>query len=382
MKAFLRNNYVFLLIGISLISSLRTLFLAPIADQLTYIEIANSIITKGEYAFNGQPSTFTPTIPFLVALFYVKSAPILGLTFIKLANLVLMIVGLRFSYLFFKKIDLPSNISLVIILLTATNNNFVAWSTLIYPEAVLFCSLWVFLYYIIDEIENPRQVLFWLIPFLFLVITRYSYAVLGAIVAFILLKKLNELFVKKEFNKIGKIILFSALLMIPLTIWFKYVLNVESEISVEQSYFNRFKDHGVLYNIQAGLGIIQHENVTRINGIPAFISLFVPKTGLRNWFVSIVLILFFIMGYITQWKFKEYRILFITILLIMIGFVFSGTGFSRYWLVLLPGYWLGFYLIFKKFKLSDNYFVGLSLFLSIIYVLNELRIDFLVLSKL
>ena len=382
MKTFLKKNYIYILICISLISSLRSFFLPPVDDQETYIEIANNIINKGEYSLNGQPSTITPIIPFLVSLFYIKAAPLIGFALVKLTNLVLMIVGLKFSYRFFKKINVPSNISLIIILLSATNNNFVVWSALIYPEAILFCFTWVFLYYIIDEIKSPIHLFYFFVPFLILLITRYSYAVLGAIVAYVFIKKLYDFYLQKEFMTIGKVILISVLLMIPMFIWFKYVLNIESEISVHQSYFNRFKDHDILYNIKAGIGLIQHENVNRINGIPAFISLFLPITGVRNWTVSIILLLIFIIGYITKWKSREYRVLFFYIFLVMAGFVLAGTGFSRYWLPLLPGYLLGFYLVFKKFISNDNYFVRLSLVLSIIYIINELRIDFLILSKL
>lgn len=74
--------------------------------------------------------------------------------------------------------------------------------------------------------------------------------------------------------------------------------------------------------------------------------------------------------------------LFTAILLIMAGLVFAGTGFSRYWLVLLPGFLLGFYLCFKKLHLKDSLFVLLAKLVAVIYVLNELRLDYVVLHKL
>ena len=66
----------------------------------------------------------------------------------------------------------------------------------------------------------------------------------------------------------------------------------------------------------------------------------------------------------------------------MLGLIVAGTGFSRYWLVFLPGYWLGFYFCFNHLKIEDNYFEKLSLLLAVIYVINELRLDYLIVSKL
>ena len=191
-----------------------------------------------------------------------------------------------------------------------------------------------------------------------------------------------KLIQSKDYQNIYKLVLYSVVCVLPLIIWFKYVYLVEKEITIEQSYFTRFKENDIFYNIKAGLGIIQHAEVNKINGIPAFVSLFLPVTGLRNWIISIGLIATFCFGYITKWKIKEYRLIFITIILIMLGLIVAGTGFSRYWLVLLPGYWLGFYFCFSYLKIEDNYFEKISLLLAVIYVINELRLDYLIVSKL
>ena len=101
----------------------------------------------------------------------------------------------------------------------------------------------------------------------------------------------------------------------------------------EISYFNRFKtDNQLLYNMKAGLGLIQHHEAGKINGIPAFISLFVPITGFRNYLLSLVLILSFIYGYVRKNNTEGIKILLTSIVLLMTGLIFAGTGFSRYWL--------------------------------------------------
>lgn len=383
MKSILNIKYViYTLLFISFLSSLRNLLFPLVNDELQYAEIGKNIITKGEYSLAGFPSTYTPTLPFLIALFYSKSFPFLGLIAVKLFNLMLMIIGLRFSYLFLRKTNVPSTISLAIIMLTAVNNVTVAWSTAIYPDALLFCFFWIFIYFIIDEIKSPKQIFYFLIPFSILVITRYLYGVCLLIVGYFILNYCIKLYKEKDFKSIYKILFYSIICFLPLFIWFKYVYLVENGSYIERSYFLRFKEKDAFYNIKAGLGLIQHAEVDKINGIPAFISLFIPATGLRNWIVSIVLIAAFCFGYISKWRIKEYRLVFILIILIMLGLIVAGTGFNRYWLVLLPGFWLGFYFCFNRFKIKDHYFEKLALIASIIYVINELRLDVLILNKL
>ena len=150
----------------------------------------------------------------------------------------------------------------------------------------------------------------------------------------------------------------------------------------EISYFNRFKaDNQFLYNIKAGLGLIQHHEVGKINGIPAFISLFIPITGFRSYLLSIGLILAFIFGYVKKVHSEGIKVLLISIVLIMTGLIFAGTGFNRYWLILLPGFFLGYYLLGTMLKVKDRWFIYASQVLCLIYIVNELRIDYLILNK-
>ena len=156
---------------------------------------------------------------------------------------------------------------------------------------------------------------------------------------------------------------------------------LEKEVDLGLSYFTRFKNDDSFYNIKAGLGLIKHHEVARVNGIPAFTSLFVPITGFRNWISSIILIAMFAFGFITKMRYKNYNIIFLAILLVMLGLVFAGTGFSRYWLILLPGFLLGFYQLWNYLKLKDMYFIYISYAVSILYVLNELRLNYLILNS-
>ena len=119
-------------------------------------------------------------------------------------------------------------------------------------------------------------------------------------------------------------------MLITILIWFKYVYYIESENDIGLGYFNRFKDHEPFYNIKAGLGLIKHEGVYNINGIPAFINLFIPVIGFRNWILSILLIVLFCWGYLIHFKNNAIRYFFAAILLVMLGLILAGKGTVPY----------------------------------------------------
>ncbi len=376
------KNIIYSLLFLTFLSSLRGLFLPLGGDELQYAEVGKNIITKGTYFLYNMPCTFTPIMPFLVSLFYIKSIPVLGFALVKIFNILLMVIGLRYAYLFFKKIGLTIEIALIIVLLTAVNNIFLSCSSVIYPESVLFCFLWIYIYNSSKVLNSPKQLLFLLVPLVILILTRYLYAVYIPITLYFTINYFLKLKKEKKYAELNKALFIIFLSALPLIFWFKYVFTIESNLALEQSYFTRFKNNDLFYNIKSGLGIIQHGEVGKINGIPAFVSLFVPITGLRNWILSTALIVIFVFGLFTKWQNQQYKNIIFYVLLGMAGLVFAGTGFSRYWMVFLPIYWLGFYLFYKKMNFNELYFKRLAIVLSLIYVVNELRIDYLIFQKI
>lgn len=374
---FIKKEKIFTIIFfLSLVSSLRTLITPLQGDELTYAMISENIL-NGRYYQENHPSTVSPIIPFIMAFFKVNSFPHLGFILHKLFNIGLMFFGFRFAYLFLKKEKLNQRVILAILALTATNTIGVSFFPSLYPESILFFSFWGFMYYFNSEL-NTNTFLKTLVFFLLLSITRYLYLILGILILY----KFYEHYRQRDRKSIYKIITYSFILTIPLIFWFKYVYNIEMQNLSEISYFNRFKtDNQLLYNIKAGLGLIQHHEVSKINGIPAFVSLFLPVTGFRSYLLSVGLILAFIYGYVKKVHSEGIKVLLISIVLIMTGLIFVGTGFSRYWLILLPGFLLGYYLLGTKLKVKDKWFIYASQVLCLIYIANELRIDYLVLSK-
>lgn len=367
----------YILFGILILLALRNLFLPLQGDELTYNKIAQNIL-EGKYYQTKSPSSVIPIVPFLMAFFSTPKLPLLGFALHKLFHIGLCILGIRFAFLTFKKLNLEPTITYTLLLLTCVSSGFLSFLPSLYPEAIVFVTFWGFIYYLNSEknLSNFKR-LFAL--FILLVFTRYVYAVLGLMVLLYYYS-----YFQQDRKNFGKIVLYSIILTTPLLFWFKYVYNIESQNLSEISYFSRYKmdENPLWYNIKCGLGIEQHYQVNRINGIPAFISLFVPVTGIRNFAISLVLLLAVIFGLYKNWKNPIIKQLSIAFGLVFLGFVLAGTGFSRYWLVLLPIIYLSFYYIYTLFIKNGNYFIYASYLFFIILLLNEFRITLLLIKKI
>lgn len=376
-STFLRSNkLISTLILISFLSSLRNLFLPLLGDEGTYASIAENIVYNGTYWLNGRPSTVTPILPFILAFFYTKSAPAIGFIFAKLLNLLLVILGLKYLYLFLRNLQLDKELLCCIMLLTIVNNNFVFWSLILYPESILFCFFWMFIYFTSKEVKQPKDFIYILFPFIILVMTRYVFLVFSVMLVIMGWNYLKVIIQNRNYRDLQKLIFYSLLAVLPVIFWFKFVYNAEQNFDIGLSYFAKFKNNDIFYHLKTGIGLEGR------NGIPAFISLFIPITSIRSWLISSLLLITFIAGFITKFKDERYRKLFVAILLVQIGLIFAGTGFSRYWLPMLPGYLLGFYLFYKSMKLKDSHFIMLAKIVAVIYVANEMRLNVQIMTNL
>jgi hypothetical protein len=359
-----------------LILSFRNLFIPLQADENTYFEIATNIL-NGRYYQTHHPSTVIPIIPFLMAFFSFSKYPMLGFALHKLFHITLAILGLRFCYLTISKLDIDKRVIYSILLMTIISTNFLSFLPSLYPESIVFATFWGFIYYLNQPKTLSNFKKFFLL-FILLVFTRYLYTILALMVLIYYYSLFNDS--KKHFFKA---VLISLLLACPLLFWFKYIHNIESQNLSEISYFNRFKigDNPLLYNIKCGLGLEKHYEAGRINGVPAFISLFVPITGVRNFFISLVLLLAVFFGLCQKVKNTIILNVLIAFSLIIFGLILAGTGFNRYWLSLLPIIYLSYYLIYIKYFQNPKYFVLIAQIVSVILILNEIRLTFLILKK-
>lgn len=372
-----REKLFSFLFVLTLILSLRNLFIPLQADEITYFKIATNIL-NGKYYQTYHPSTVIPVIPFLMAFFSFSKYPILGFAFHKLFHIALTILGIHFCFLTISKLNINKRVIYSILLMTIVSTNFISFLPSLYPESIIFVSFWGFIYYF-NEPKTLSNFKFFFLLFILLVLTRYSYAIFGLIVLIYYYS-----FLKDSKKELWKILLISLILVTPLLFWFKYVYNIESQNLSEISYFNRFKTNEISlwYNIRCGLGLEKHYEVSRINGIPAFISLFVPITGVRNYFISLALLLSVFFGLAQKIKNIIILNLLLIFFLVILGFILAGTGFSRYWLPLLPIIYLSYYLIYNKFIPDPKYFILIAQVISLILVLNEIRLTFLILKKI
>ncbi|MBO3116710.1 hypothetical protein J4050_08130 [Winogradskyella sp. DF17] len=348
-----------------------------IADENTYVKIGSNILI-GKYFLKDYPSTVTPVIPFLIAFFKTTVNPIIGYTIHKLFHILLAGLGFRYLYLFLSGQNLSKNVILAIVALTAVNPIGITFFGRLYPEGILMFSFWGFMYYSTAAVRTSHfiKMLFF---FMILVMTRYVYAVLGVLIVINFFNYYKSL----PRRSLLKIVVYCIIFSLPILFWAKYIYNIEQIVTSEEvSYFKRFKsENPIIYNLKAGLGLIKHEEVNKVNGIPAFASLFVPIDGYRSYFLSIALIVAFIAGYIKSKLPYGSKMLILALLLVMIGLIFAGTGFSRYWLVLLPGFILGFYYLISNLNHSDKWIAYAAFILCFIYIINELRLDYLILNR-
>jgi hypothetical protein len=126
--------------------------------------------------------------------------------------------------------------------------------------------------------------------------------------------------------------------------------------------------------IKIGLGLRDQGN-GRVNGIPAIISLFIPKTGFREWITSLAILVTVLMGLFFSHAKKVDNLLRFSLILLLLGLVFAATGFSRYWMPLLPIFWLGIYYFYRKFNPENKYFVYFSLVFITLYLANAVRLN-------
>lgn len=375
LEALKKDKFFIVIIILCIFSLLRSLYMPLLADETSYLNISQNIL-QGKYYLKGFPSTFPPVIPFLLALFSTPFSEGLGVILLKLFFIILTGLGFRYLFLFLQEQKLKSNIIIAIIILTLVNSTSISWFSRLYPEGLLFFSFWGFIYYFAKEvsIQNFKKILLF---FLLLTITRYVYGVLGLLLVFYYYRNLID----KKINFIH-MVGYSILYLTPFLLWVKYVYHIESNQLGNVGYFTRFQhENPFIYNIKCGLGLVKSDEVSKVNGIPAFISLFAPITGLRHYLMSVVLIITFVSGYIRVKKSLGIKVLLGAIFLIMLGLIVAGTGFSRYWLVLLPGYYLGYYFLYSSFKFNDKWFILGTKVISLLYVINELRLDYLIFNK-
>lgn len=367
------------LIAISVILPLRNLFTPLFGDETTYLAIAQSTISNGFYSLNGNPSSVTPIISYLLLVCSGFSVPITNISIAKLISYLCGLVGVLFFYKYLKLKKVDNMTRLALVLFVTSSPVFAAWIGTLYPEGFILMGFWTFIYYFNKDF-SIRSWIFILLAGVLIVLARYVYAVLGLLVIGYLFLGLRTMESGLKRASFFKFMGFAVFIAIPLITWFYHVYIVESAPSSGLTYFNRFEEQSFFDRVKAGIGLIKAPNVSRVNGTPALANMFIPITGFRSWLLSIPLLILLIVGY-TKEKAKKHRALCIALVLVLLGFVFSGTGFTRYWLALLPSFILGFYFCIPQTTHWQKIVLVASVCLALLYIANEIRITAMVLSN-
>ena len=369
-----------------IILSLKYYLLPLDGDEIKYYELAQNIKYKGQYFYQDYPNTFIPSIPFLIVLLDIPAYPLLGVFLSRLFVFAMLFVGIYYAKKVFQLGLIDQPIINAILLVVMFNAQVIHWSVVLYPDIIAFGLFWFILYQVLlcqmsDSITSQNWFLL-VLSISTLVLVKYVYGVLFLWVFLIWFKKIKTSLsfngFTKTFNLYKKHNIAIIIGVLPLIFWLQYLMGVDFGAEANESGFSQFDSTGenvLIRNIKKGLGVMPMEN-GKFNGIPAFINNFIPKTDLRDWSTSLLCLLIVLYGLITNviQKRNKTNVLLSTLLLVMLGFIISGTGFSRYWLPLFPIFYLGIREtlrgVFNKDKVFV-YFVFISIFF---YTLNEIRL--------
>src|SRR5690606_28972686 len=144
-------------------------------------------------------------------------------------NYVFLLIGLKYCFLFGKKLYNPIQIIKIILFVTIVNANFVLCSIRLYPELLLFCLFWMFGYYTFKKLTTPNDLLYFLTAFCVLVITRYLYPVLGVFVVYKMWIFIKDHWNEKNYRTLKKALFYSFLAFIPVLYWAKYTYLLEKD---------------------------------------------------------------------------------------------------------------------------------------------------------
>ena len=386
-KILTQKNILFYGMIFVFILSLKYYFLPLQGDEVKYYELSQNIKNNAQYFYRNEPNTFIPTIPFIILLFDIPNYPLVGITLSRFLVFIMLIVGVYYSKKVLELIFVDQIVKNAILLVVLFNTQIIQWSTALYPDIVAFGLFWFILHRILlfskGDYLTPEKWFVLVLSTSILVLVKYVYGVLFLWIFLVWLKKIKTSCNLNGFTKTFKLYKKHNIAIIvgvlPLMVWLQYLMGVDFGAEAIESGFSQFDSSGenvLIRNLKRGLGVMPKEN-GKINGIPAFINNFIPKTHLRDWTTSLLCLLIVLYGLIInviQKRNKIYVFLLSTLLLVMLGFIISGTGFSRYWLPLFPIFYLGIRETLRCFFKKDNvfvYFVFISIFF---YSLNEIRL--------
>ncbi len=143
-------------------------------------------------------------------------------------------------------------------------------------------------------------------------------------------------------------------------------------------YGTRF-DGSFKETLMKGLGFLPYKPGWKVDGIPSIINIFIPKTGLRSWWMSLTILLVLSIPIIRKkehMNMKHFSLLFVILTIVFGAFIIAGTGFPRYWIPVYPliFLFLVYSLIHLKQGMKIEVFKIVSYILVIIHISNNIRL--------
>ena len=349
----------------------------PVFDSLQYIELGTNFIQNAKYHLDGFPNRFSPTVPFWYGLVCIKNNPSLSLILVGFVSILHFLLTICVVYKTLKMSGIDSRKILLVLLLFVSNTHVFSWTGMLYPESFLGLYFWLFMYYCVKTDKKKEDWFLLGLTYSILCISKLVFLpLILVILVYLIIHKSNI----SKFLAVSSFCFGTLLLAFYVKYYCSVLLPDVSKLFDFDYGATRF-DGDFKETLMKGLGFLPFKPGLRVDGIPSLINVLIPKTGLRSWWMSILVISLLVLPLIwqkSQSNWKNLKLLTVVLLIVLISFVCAGTGFPRYWIPLFPIFFLFFVssvdLIIDKMKIQFKW-KNLVLY-TVIYahLLNNVRI--------
>ena len=349
----------------------------PVFDSLQYIELGTNFIQNAKYHLDGFPNRFSPTVPFWYGLVFIKDNLSLSLILVGFVSIFHFLLTICVVYKTFKMLGIDSRKIVLVLLLFVTNTHVFSWTGMLYPESFLGLYFWLFMYYIVKNEKSKEDWFLLGLTYTILCISKLVFLpLILVILVYLIFYKCNI----SKFLAVTSFCFGTLLLAFYIKYYCSVLLPDVSKLFDFDYGATRF-DGDFKETLMKGLGFLPFKPGLRVDGIPSLINVLIPQTGLRSWWMSILLIALLVLPLIWQKRqnnFKILKLLIAVLLVVLISFVSAGTGFPRYWIPVFPILFLLFLnsVDFVVDKMKTHYKLTSLIAYTVVYahLLNDLRI--------
>lgn len=347
----------------------------PFHDSLQYIQLGTNFIQNAKYHLDGYPNRFSPVVPFWYGLVFVNNNPSLTIILVGFISLIHFVLTMYFISKTFEILGIDNYKIGLVLVMFATNTHVFNWTGMLCPESFLGLYFWSFLYYIVKLDKQTEDWFLLGLTYSLLCIAKLVFIPLILVVAYIIVY--DRLFPK--YLSILSFCFGTLLLAFYVRYYYSVLLPDVSKL-VDFDYGTRFNG-SLKETLMKGIGLLPYKTGWNVDGLPSVINIFIPKTGLRSWWMSLLAISMLFFPFIIHNRENELiniKLLLGVLIVVLLSFVAAGTGFPRYWIPIYPIIFLIFLNalaeMLGKMKIRFNLTTPLLYVLVYAHLFNNFRI--------